>query len=335
MSVNRGIIWFAIVAISILATICAVWKIKPFSPSLMTIQGAVIRLDKDPHKQLPIAGVQVTAAHGGISKQTQSEASGYFTIVFPEPVWPGQEISLSFQRTDYQPLDMKVQVSLSRKPKRLYVAELQPVVIASSGTGGPSDVIVSNIRVRYTVNAQTDQNIGSAAQTFQVVRQGESPCTSNSPCSPDGNWAASRESVTMDAGVGNEYRNVRASCIAGPCPFTVIDSRGFERGGRLIRATAEAWSGTATFLLEAEVFHTAITSSVRESYPVLYDRALNFTLPPTEEGVSIEADIGGTPMVFPLGPDLDLSWTVCNVSGNSDVEKSTVYRCELKPGYRF
>jgi len=335
MSGRRGLIWCGLVAVLILATVCVVWQIKPFSPSLMTIQGAVIRQDKDPRKQLPIAGVQVTASHGGTSKSTQSEASGYFTVVFPEPVWPGQEISLSFRRSDYKPLDLTVQVSLSRKSRRLYVASLEPIAIPSIDVGGSGATVVSNIRVRYTVNSQTDQNIGSATQTFQVSRQGDSPCTANAPCSPDGNWAASRESITMDAGVGNEYRNVRASCIAGPCPFTKIDSKGFERGGRLIRATAEAWSGTATFLLEAEVFHTAITSSVRESYPVLYDRALNFTLPSTEEGVSIEADIGGAPMVFPLGPDLDLSWAVCNVSGNPDVDKSTVYRCELKAGYRF
>ena len=103
----------------------------------------------------------------------------------------------------------------------------------------------------------------------------------------------------------------------------------------MINATAKAWSDTATFLLEAEVFHTAATSSVRESYPVLYDRALNFTLPSAQEGVSIEADIGGAPMVFPLGSDLNLSWAVCAVRSNTDVDKSTVYRCELKSGYRF
>jgi len=140
----------------------------------------------------------------------------------------------------------------------------------------------------------------------------------------------------MDAGAGNEFRNVRASCIAGPCPFTRIDSSGFAQGGRNISATALDWSDTATFLMEAEVFHAAITSNVSRTYPVIFGRALNFTLPPTQEGVSIEADVNGTPMVFPLGPELYLSWATCTVRTNAaDEERSNVYRCELKTGYRF
>ncbi len=67
----------------------------------------------------------------------------------------------------------------------------------------------------------------------------------------------------------------------------------FIQGGRTINVTALDWSSTATFLLEAEVFHSAINSSMRESYPVVYGRTLNFTLPPTQEGVSIEAELDG------------------------------------------
>jgi hypothetical protein len=96
------------------------------------------------------------------------------------------------------------------------------------------------------------------------------------------------------------------------------------------------WSDTTTFLLEAEVFHTMIVSNVRESYPVVFGRALTFTLPPTQEGVSIEAEIEKAPMVFPLGPELYLSWATCTATTNTEgEEKSTVYRCDLKPGYRF
>jgi hypothetical protein len=88
-------------------------------------------------------------------------------------------------------------------------------------------------------------------------------------------------------------------------------------------------------LLEAEVFHIAISSNVRELYPVIFGRTLNFTLPPMEEGVSLEAEIDGSPMVFPLGPDAYLSWATCTVRTGPEKEKTVVYRCELKPGYRF
>jgi hypothetical protein len=139
----------------------------------------------------------------------------------------------------------------------------------------------------------------------------------------------------MDAGPDHEYRDVRASCIAGPCPFTRIDSSGYSQGGRVITATALDWSDTATFLLEAEVFRTAINSNVRESFPVIFGDTLNFTLPTTEEGMSIEADLDGAAMVFPLGPDLSLSWASCNSRTNREGERAKVVRCELKPGYKF
>jgi hypothetical protein len=43
--------------------------------------------------------------------------------------------------------------------------------------------------------------------------------------------------------------------------------------------------------------------------------------------------LNGTAIVFPLGPNLFLSWADCNARVNADQTK--VYRCELKPGYRF
>jgi hypothetical protein len=95
------------------------------------------------------------------------------------------------------------------------------------------------------------------------------------------------------------------------------------------------WSDTATILVEAEVLRAAISSNVRQSYPVIFGKALNFTVPPTQEGVSIEAEIDGTPMLFPLGPELYLSWATCTSRSNADAKGATAYRCELKPGYHF
>ncbi len=88
-----------------------------------------------------------------------------------------------------------------------------------------------------------------------------------------------------------------------------------------------------TFLLEAEVVHPMTSDLVRESYPVIFGRSLNFSLPPDAEGLSIEADINGQPIVFPLGPDLLLEWAECHVAVDRDQSKT--YRCELKPGYQF
>jgi hypothetical protein len=139
----------------------------------------------------------------------------------------------------------------------------------------------------------------------------------------------------MDAGAGNEFRDARASCIAGPCPFTRIDSSSFTHGGRIIRATAIDWSTTATFLLQAEVSHTSTGSEMRESYPIVFGRSFNFTVPPGAVGVTLLAELGGTPIVFPLSPDLELSWASCALRSGVNEKNSTAYQCELKPGYKF
>jgi hypothetical protein len=326
----------AVALIAATTTTVLVVRARRWNTTLMTIQGAVIRRDTDINKELPVADAVVTAIRGTMTVITHSDANGYFRIKFPEVIWPGQTVVLSFRRQGYLPLDQSLHIQFRSMMRRLDVAEMEPETVSlhSASEPGHPDSVVSNIRVRYTENFQTDEDVGSAVRTFQVVNRGNIPCRRQAPCSPDGSWKATRTAMTLDAGVGNEFRNVRASCIAGPCPFTHIDTGEAHNPGRTLIVSAVDWSDTATFLLEAEVIHTAIDSNVRHSYPVIFGRTLNFTVPPTQEGVSLEAEVNGAPMVFPMGPDLYLSWATCTTS-TSDQEKSTAYRCELKPGYRF
>ena len=335
MNWRRAAIWTGVAVAGVAIASVILLRTRDLRLRSVTIQGAVIRRDSDTRNELPIANAAVSATDGVTTVSTLSDASGYFKLTLKERVWPGQTIDLNFRHQEYRPLSVKLEIGHHAKIRKLYIAAMTPIAPRGSADLGKPPSVVSNVRVRYTVNSETEENIGSAVKIFQVVNRGNVPCNHQSPCSPDGNWKASTVSATLDAGPGNEFRNVRASCIAGPCPFTRIDASGFVHGGRSITASALNWSDTATFLLEAEVFRTTIDSSVRESYPVIYGRTLNFTLPTTHEGVSLEAEIDRTPMVFPLGPALYLSWAVCIVRANSEGEKSTVYRCELKPGYRF
>lgn len=331
------VIWSLVGSIVVGTATMLVLRARHPATALMTFQGAVIRRDEDTRRQLPIANVDVTAMRGSTSASTRTDASGYFRIRFPEVIWPGQTVVLSFRHEDYWPLDINVPAELRTAVKKDYVAAMEPMPTAAQLTADPhrTPVTVSNIRVRYTINFESEENIGSAVRTFQVINRANIPCKHQAPCSPDGSWKASIGSVALDAGSGNEFRNVRASCIAGPCPFTRIEPADFQNGGRNVVVSALNWSDTATFLVEAEVFHTAIGSSVRHSYPVIFGRTLNFTLPPTQEGVSIMAEVNGAPMVFPLGPELYLSWAACNARTSRDADRSTVYRCELKSGYKF
>src|SRR6202158_3448717 len=100
-----------------------------------------------------------------------------------------------------------------------------------------------------------------------------------------------------------------------------------------VNVSVRNWSDTTTFLMEAEVVHPMVSDIVRESYPVIFGRALNFRLPSLAEGPSIEAEVNGESIVFPLGPDLFLRWADCHMVVDRDQSKNS--RCELKPGYQF
>ena len=306
---------------------------------LVPIEGAVIERNADPTRQLPLGGVAITASNGVESAATQSDGMGYFKLAVQKTVLSDRPILVTLRRANYQPLVLTVQTGRLAIPKQLYVAAMVPVAasVVPKTQAKPSrpPQVVSNIRVRYTINSRTEINVGSAVKTFQVVNVGNVRCNHQAPCSPDGKWKAATGSTSLDAGSDNAFSNIRASCIAGPCPFTRIDPSGFVHGGRTITLSALNWSDTATFLMEAEVYHTAISSNVRELYPVIFGQALNFTVPPSQEGVSLEADLDGAPMVFPLGPDPSLSWATCSVRNGTEEEQTVVYRCDLKPGYRF
>lgn len=333
MSRKSIAVWIAIPAAAIALFI---WLgIRHWRPHWSVIQGAVIRRDADTRKESPIAGVSVTASAGNLQLSTESDASGYFKIAFPGTVLPGQTVILNFQQQDFKPLELHDTIRFRSSLRQLLIVPMEPAAAESSVDSELPPSVVSNIRVRYTVNSQNEENIGSEAKTFQIVNRGNIPCRRESPCSPDGYWKAARGSIELDAGADNEFRDARASCIAGPCPFTQIQASSFANSDRMIRVSALDWSDTATFLVEAEVFHTAVVSKVRESYPVVFGRSLSFTLPGSAEGVSLEAELDGVEMVFPLGPGLYLSWANCDNRTGSDQGKSTVYQCELKPEYRF
>ncbi len=292
----------------------------------LSLRGAVIVQDSDPRKQSPIAEV-VISADDLDSAPTTSDSSGLFTLNLRKPIRRGHPIIFHFRHPQYRPLDLDDYVG-----DQLYVVHLVPLRSPPAATGQP-EIKISNVRARYTMKALVTLNVGSAVRTFQVENRGNVPCKDQHLCSPDGKWKAATASASLDAGPGNEFRDARASCIAGPCPFTKIEPDKSEQGGEIVTVSARDWSDTATFLLEAEVFHPMETQSEYWSYPVIFGEQLSFTLPSAAESVSIEADLDGQTIVFPLGPSLLLSWATCTTAASPD--HGRVYGCALKPSYRF
>jgi hypothetical protein len=317
----------AFVAIGILSTTLIVVHKK----RRITLAGAVLRQDPDPGKQLPLADVQVTAIMGGTVGDAKSDSSGLFSLKLPKGFRRRQPVTLQFRHSGYRPLDIGEYVS-----DKLYIARMEPAARSMPQPHAESDgppATISNVRIRYSIKTTTEPEVGGAVKTLQVVNTGNVPCHRQYPCSPDGRWKASIGAASLDAGEGNQFRNARVSCIAGPCPFTRIDLEDISDNDRTLNVVARNWSDTTTFLLEAEVVHPMVSDIVRESYPMVFGRALNFSLPAAAEGLSIEADISGDAVIFPLGPDLFLSWAQCTQGLNKD--QTRFYRCELRPGYRF
>ena len=293
----------------------------------VVLKGAVLRQDEDPNRQLPLADVQITAINALGSGHSQSDSMGFFSLTLPKGLRRRQPVLLQFRRKDYQPLNWNDFIG-----DKIYVARMVPLhqeTVAESHT----NTAISNPRIRYTVKATTEANIGSAVKTFQVVNTGNTLCKNQLPCAPGGKWKAAIGSLSLDAGDGNQFRNARVSCIAGPCPFTRVDVETFSQDRRRFNVSIRNWSDTATFLIEAEVVRPMTSNVVRETYPVIFGRALDFSLPPSAEGPSIEAEVGGEAIIFPLGPALLLSWADCH--GGVGKDQSRNYRCELKPGYQF
>ena len=291
------------------------------------IRGAVVTGDANPTKELPIADVVVTSEGGLPLPAVRTDASGAFTIALRKRMTRESPVTLHFRHPEYEPLDLRGVTA-----DKLYIARMIPLVRETDAHPQIPERKIAHIVAQYSLNTGREINVGSAVKTFQVVNTANVPCGQR-PCSPDGKWKAALGSVVIDAGPGNEFRNARASCIAGPCPFTRIDEGQLVRDRHTLNVSALNWSDTATFLVEAEVYKAVVNDVLLKSYPVIFDRALTFTLPASAESVSIEAEVDGTMIVFPLGPALFLSWARCQLFVSKDQTK--VYRCELKSGYRF
>ncbi|MBV8808127.1 MAG: hypothetical protein JO033_05585 [Acidobacteriaceae bacterium] len=315
----------------ILAGGAALWLRRPWNAPTnepaITLEGAVLRQDTDPKKQTPIPDADVAVGSGPLEADAKSDSSGFFKVPLNPAIKAGETVSIRVRHAEYEPLEM-----YEAAGEKLYIARLTPTAKTPPSPTHPGTVI-SNVRVRYAEKTPQIMNMGIVVQTLEAVNTGNTPCAGAPTCSPDGRWKATISNATVDAGERNELRNVRVSCIAGPCPFTKIESPLPTQPRRVLHVSVRNWSDTATFLIEAEVSRTMVSNLIREAYPVIFGQAMTFTLPATAEGPSIGAEINTTDIIFPLGPALILSWARCTEKVEPD--HSRLFSCELKPGFTF
>jgi hypothetical protein len=320
-------IWAALVIVA--GALAGVIRIRRSnSQEIRVLMGSVLTEDKDTNKQVPIPNAEITFEGGPAESSAKSDASGFFVVQLRPGIPRGRSITLQFRHMGYQPLDFRTPAL-----DQLYIARMKPIPREARAKAETPQMSVAHIRVRYTVPSNDIVNIGSAVKTFQAVNTGNVPCDPRGPCSPDGKWKATIATASLEAGDDNEFQGVRVSCIAGPCAFTKIEIDRFSTGGRNISVSVRNWSDTASFLMEGEVVHNTVNDMVRVAYPVIFAQAMDFTLPATAKGPSIEAEINGADIVYPLGPTLTLTWAKCSMNVVSGGAK--LYRCEITPGYRF
>lgn len=294
----------------------------------LTIAGAVTVQSPDFRKELPIANVEITVGDGLAIAPAKSNSSGFFALRLLKRVRRGDPITLSLRHPGYEPLDLRDVAA-----DKLYIVHMQPIPPKPRPESGKPAVKVGSIVIRYSFKTLRSIDVGSAVKTYAIVNTANIPCNHAPVCSPDGKWKASVGTIELNAGPGNEFHNARLSCIAGPCPFTRVISDNFAKAGATLNAKVLNWSDTTTFLVEAEVNHFLVAQTEHQSYPVIFDRTLDFTLPADAEGLSLQADMGGENIIFPLGPDLLLSWANCSDEVSQDQTK--LYRCEAKPGFQL
>jgi hypothetical protein len=312
--------------VALVAAAVGIWLLRTERISYVT--GTIIRDGGDAREQLPVPYAVVTAKTSSSTQETTSDATGFFRLQLVPALFPGEPVTLSIRHPDYESVEFSEPAQ-----DKIHVVRIRPKDPLDEPAKVEPKHTISNVRVRYGVKNATTVNVGSAVKSLEVVNQGNVPCNQSPPCSPDGKWKASVASVALDAGDGNTFGRARVSCVAGPCPFTKVEQDELSADGRILTVGVRNWSDTVTYLVEAEVTDRTVNDTVRHSYPVLFGTSMNFTLPPGAQGPSIEAEMNGLDIVFPLGPKLILSWADCSVEFSPDQTK--LYRCKLKPEYRF
>ncbi|MGH9562609.1 MAG: hypothetical protein ACRD3S_14245, partial [Terracidiphilus sp.] len=172
--ISRKILAWVVVLIAA-AVFLLIYGHRHWRPQWSELRGAVVRSSPDVRKQQPIGDVVVTATYGDSTVTTHSDPSGYFGIAIPT-VLPGQTVLLNFKHPGYKMLSLPVMIRFRSSLRQLVVADMVPIAAEMPVEPSTAGKAVSNIRVRYTVNTESAENVGSEARTFEIVNDGNIPC---------------------------------------------------------------------------------------------------------------------------------------------------------------
>src|SRR5215472_15303400 len=139
------------VALVIITAIVAVivagrWKRKP-----ITLQGAVITRNADTHKELPIAGVTVSAySNAVLLAESTSDPSGYFRLQLPQQIRHGHSITFKLRDATYLPLDVR-----DFAGDQLYIMRMTPLPRHTEPPPDRPVQTLSDVVVKYSIRETT------------------------------------------------------------------------------------------------------------------------------------------------------------------------------------
>src|SRR5438876_5263030 len=139
-----------IVVVAILGTVMVLLVARFNKRRMIALKGAVITRDTDPRKQLPIAGVDITADNGLAVAKSQSDSSGLFNIAWRKRILRGQVVTLRFRKPDYEPLDLNINVA-DKASDKTFIAALAPVTRQTIIDDDRPQQTISNPLVRYSI----------------------------------------------------------------------------------------------------------------------------------------------------------------------------------------
>ena len=120
----------------------------------LTVVGSVIKQNADTRKESPIADVEISTPPGLGVSNARSDFSGYFKIVLPVGIDPGESITLRFRHPDYQPVDLNAIVS-----DQLYVVPMIPIHGEVESELSEDETVLANVLVRYTTEITITEKI--------------------------------------------------------------------------------------------------------------------------------------------------------------------------------
>ena len=201
-----------------------------------------------------------------------------------------------------------------------------PHVVGSPRCAAPAerpDVVLSDIVVRYTDREQDGDEHRQRRQDLRSRQHRQHPLRSRiRPVHPT---ASGRRRMAACPST----RERTTSFAMRACPASPVRARlrgssrtDFPEGATSSPPRSATGRTPPRLRSKPRSFGPQNTNTIQRSYPIILGRGAQlYAAPLPPQGVSIEAEVDGSPIVFPLAPNGFLSWATCEIRARERVKR--------------